>query len=268
MKAAILGSPIVQALSPILHRAAYRALGLDWSYEAIDCPSQRLPAFLAGIDRTEWAGFSLTMPLKRAVIPLLDDATPLVTATGAANTITIQDGRLLGDNTDIHGMLAALARVGLHRPGTATILGAGATAATAFAALYTLGCTDITVVARDLTRAAHLQEVAARLHTAIALTPWRSAKHHLSADVVISALPPKAADDLAPSWPESGNVLLDVVYQPAVTPLLQAAGASGTTTVNGAPMLIHQAARQIELQTGLRPAPLTLLEQTLQQQLT
>ncbi|GAA1923758.1 hypothetical protein [Streptantibioticus ferralitis] len=88
---AILGSPVAQALSPVLHRAAYTALGLDchWTYRAIDCTLERLPSFLAGLD-DGWAGLSLTMPLKRAAVPLLDEvsATVRATGTGTANTVT------------------------------------------------------------------------------------------------------------------------------------------------------------------------------------
>ena len=109
MKAAVLGSPIAHSLSPVLHRAGYQALGLDgWSYQAIECDEARLPALISGCG-PDWAGLSLTMPLKRAVLPLLDEAEPLVAEVGAANTVIFDAGRRSGHNTDVPGMIAALA---------------------------------------------------------------------------------------------------------------------------------------------------------------
>jgi shikimate dehydrogenase len=107
MKAAVLGSPIAHSLSPVLHRAAYQALGLtDWSYEAIDCDETGLPALLAGCG-LDWAGLSLTMPLKRTVLPMLDSVDPLTRDTGAANTVVFAGGHRYGYNTDVPGMIAA-----------------------------------------------------------------------------------------------------------------------------------------------------------------
>ena len=105
-RAAVLGSPIEHSLSPVLHRAAYAALGLDWTYEAIECREDQLEELLG----QTWAGLSLTMPLKRAVLPLLDDVSELARAVGGANTVVFKDGRRLGFNTDVHGMVAALGR--------------------------------------------------------------------------------------------------------------------------------------------------------------
>ncbi len=113
MKAAVLGSPISHSLSPVLHRAAYQALGLDgWSYQGIECDEGQLPGLLAGCG-PDWAGLSLTMPLKRTVRDLLDWAEPLVTEVGAANTVVFDAGLRRGYNTDVPGMIAALAEAGL-----------------------------------------------------------------------------------------------------------------------------------------------------------
>src|SRR5690242_21426456 len=113
MKAAVLGAPIAHSLSPVLHRAAYQALSLtDWSYEAIECDTARLPAVLDACG-PGWAGLSLTMPLKRAVLPLLDHIDPLAREVGAANTVVFTGGRRHGHNTDVPGMIAALAGIGV-----------------------------------------------------------------------------------------------------------------------------------------------------------
>ncbi len=112
-RAAVLGHPVAHSLSPVLHRAAYDALGLDgWSYEAIDTTEEQLPAFVNGLDAS-WAGLSLTMPLKHAVIPLLDHVDPLANVVGAVNTLVVQPTggtrpTFVGTNTDVHGLVAAL----------------------------------------------------------------------------------------------------------------------------------------------------------------
>src|SRR5215469_6859532 len=177
MKAAVLGSPIAHSLSPVLHRAAYRALGLTgWTYQAIECDEARLPVLLAGCDAS-WAGLSLTMPLKRAVLPLLDHTEPLATDVGAANTVVFAAGRRHGHNTDVPGLIAALAAHGVTAaslpPGAAVlILGAGATACSALAAARELGITQVTVAARDPAHTTPLLAAAGRLAIKATLTPF------------------------------------------------------------------------------------------------
>ncbi|MGE7433985.1 shikimate dehydrogenase [Kitasatospora sp. NPDC001175] len=254
-RVAILGSPIRGALSPVIHRAAYRAADLDWTYEAIECSPEQLGGFLAALDDT-WGGLSLTMPLKRTALPLLDELTPLARAVGAVNTVIVKDGRKVGDNTDVHGMAEAIRESGVERPATAAILGAGATAATALAVLRTLGCSGASVVARDHSRAGPLLEAADRLGVSVDLKPWNEAPRHLEADLVISALPPGATDGLARCRFPAPKTLLDVLYQPWPTPLALAAAREGTQVIGGLPMLLHQAARQVVLQTGCREAPI------------
>jgi shikimate dehydrogenase len=258
MRAAIVGHPVSQALSPLLHRTAYQELALDWTYDAIDCAPSRLPGFLAGLDGS-WAGLSLTMPLKRTAVPLLDEASGTVQATGCVNTIIIRDSRMLGENTDVDGMLGALREAGIFSAGSACVLGAGATAATALAVLHILGCTEVTAVTRDTTRSGELESAADRIGIPVRVRPWTEAVHHLTADLVISALPPGAADPLASRWPVSANSLLDVVYRPWPSRLAYAAAQAGSTVTSGLPMLLHQAARQVELQTGRTPAPLAAM---------
>src|SRR5690606_38963978 len=104
-RAAVLGSPIAHSLSPVLHRAAHAAMGLrGWSYEAIECAEDGLPGLLAGLG-PEWAGLSLTMPLKRVVLPLLDSVSELAVTVGGANTVVLRDGVRHGENTDVYGIV-------------------------------------------------------------------------------------------------------------------------------------------------------------------
>jgi shikimate dehydrogenase len=269
-RAAVLGHPISHSLSPVLHRAAYTALGLtDWSYDAVDVAQEELYGFLRDLDDS-WAGLSLTMPLKQTVIPLLDEVEPLAAEVGAVNTVVITTERrrrvTWGFNTDVHGLVEAL-REGLGQQATAddaVVLGAGATAASTLAALRRLGCDAPRVLVRDLTRTTELEKVAARLGVTprFALlddTPATLASHA----VVVSTLPPHAADDLAAALtgPADG-LLLDVAYDPRPTALASAWRAAGGRTVDGERMLLHQAAEQVRLMTR-RPAPLDAMDAAL-----
>ncbi|HXW87214.1 MAG TPA: shikimate dehydrogenase [Streptosporangiaceae bacterium] len=257
-RAAVLGSPIAHSLSPALHSAAYRALGLtDWSYDAIECDEARLPGLLGSLG-PEWAGLSLTMPLKRAVLPLLDCAEPLATAVAAANTVILAEGRRLGYNTDVAGLVTAMREAGATPAGNAVVLGAGATACSALAALRVTGASQVTVAVRAPPRAAPLLAVAARLRVPVHVTELPAG---LSArgrwDLLISTIPAAAASSLADLFTTgalAAAVVVDVGYDPWPTPLAAAAAASGATVISGYEMLVHQAARQVELMTG-RAAP-------------
>jgi shikimate dehydrogenase len=274
-RAAVLGSPIAQSLSPVMHRAAYAELGLDWSYEAIECREDALPALIEGLDRS-WAGLSLTMPLKRVVLPLLDEVSWLARAVGGANTVVFEhpvggDGharsggrpgggrpgpRRRGENTDVHGIVAALTEAGAGATGRAVVLGGGATGCSALAALRELGLASAAVVVRAAARADRARAAGDRLGVAVrAYTFDRLVEALAGAELVISTVPAGAADPYAVEVARSGAAVLDVVYAPWPTPLGRAVEKAGGTIVGGFPMLLHQAARQVELMTGLA-APL------------
>jgi len=254
VRAAVLGSPIAHSLSPALHRAAYAALGLDWEYDGIEVASGGLSDFVAGLG-PEWAGLSLTMPLKQEVLPLLHERTRLVEITGAANTVVLRDGERHGHNTDVHGMVAALREAGVLHVDRAAVIGAGATAASAIVALHDLGCHQIRVLARNPSRAQLLEPVAAAMGVQLRYGELHSLElEDRWPQLVISTVPVGVADDLADA--PSGDVpLLDVVYAPWPTVLAQAYQAAGATVVGGAEMLLHQAAAQVEHMTG-HQAPL------------
>ncbi|QFU98362.1 Shikimate dehydrogenase [Luteimicrobium xylanilyticum] len=282
-RAAVLGHPVSHSLSPVLHRAAYAALGLDdRSYSADDVTEDALPAFLDGLDDT-WAGLSLTMPLKQAVIELLDDVTPLALQVRAVNTVVLDGEGRHGSNTDVHGLVSALRegllavsvdRTGRAAPfappvvGSAAVLGAGATAASALAALRELGCIEPVVYGRSLVRTADLAEVAERLDVRPRFVLLDDAARRLPGhDVIVSTLPPHAADGLAAelAGPVEG-LLLDVAYDPRPTALAAAWREAGGDTVDGERMLLHQAAEQVRLMTG-RAAPLEAMDAALQEAL-
>jgi shikimate dehydrogenase len=260
-RAAVLGSPIEHSLSPVLHMAAYAALGLaHWSYTAIECDEAGLPALIAacGSQWASWGGLSLTMPLKRAVLPLLDRTEPVAVEAGGANTVVFAGGERHGYNTDVPGMVAALAEAGVTKPPGATILGAGATACAALAALRATGLESAAVLVRDRARADDLLAAAGRLGMKVDLRPFGSEVR--DGDLLVSTVPAGAADFYAERAWESRpgpSAVLDVVYAPWPTPLAQVAAKSGAIVVSGFDLLLHQAARQVELMTGHEPAPLT-----------
>ncbi len=149
----VLGDPVAHSLSPVLHRAGYAALGLDWSYDAHRVPSGGLAAFLGGLDE-QWRGLSLTMPLKREVLPLVDRLTDRARLAGAVNTLVLEDsGERLGDNTDRPGAAAALRERTSLPLVSAVVLGGGATAGSVGLALADLGVGSIEVRVREAARA-------------------------------------------------------------------------------------------------------------------
>jgi shikimate dehydrogenase len=247
-RAAVLGSPIGHSLSPVLHRAAYAALGLDgWTYEAYDVAELSLKSFLDGLD-SSWAGLSLTMPLKAAVLELLDVTSPLVTAVGGANTVLL-DGRLRrGENTDVPGIVAALQEKGVDRFGTATVLGGGATARSVVAALARMAG-SVTAYVRSEGRATQLRAVAAATGAALQVADWGSAADGLGADLVVNTTVAGAADGLAARLPDATTTLFEVLYDPWPTPLAQSWSARGGHVVNGLDLLVHQAILQVGLMT-------------------
>ena len=256
-RAAVLGSPIDHSLSPVLHNAGYAALGLtDWSYERHRVEEAELPGFLAGLG-SDWRGLSCTMPLKRAVLDVAVEVSPLAARAGAGNTLIRRtDGGWAADNTDVGGLVDALAP---HWQGwgSAAVLGAGATARSALLALEQLGATSATVYARSPERVAELAAWAARAEVALEvigadLAAWTQGTE----PAVLSTLPP--APGIETGLEVREGLLFDAVYADWPTPLARAATAAGMTVIGGLDLLVHQAARQFTLFTG-HPAPLEAL---------
>ncbi|QXJ20075.1 shikimate dehydrogenase [Actinomadura graeca] len=254
-RAAVLGSPVGHSLSPVLHRAAYAAMGLDaWSYDAIECAEDGLAAFLDGLG-PEWAGLSLTMPLKRVALKLADSVSDLAAKVGGANTIVLRDGRRHADNTDVHGIVTALGEAGLGAPASALVLGGGATAGSALAALAGLGLDEAVLAVRTPARAAEAAEVGERFGLAVRVVTLDRLPEHLTAELVVSTLPGRAADAFAEPVAASGAALFDVVYAPWPTALAAAVADAGGTAAGGFGMLLHQAVRQVSLMTGRDDVP-------------
>lgn len=260
LNAAVLGQPVAHSLSPVLHAAGYRALGLaEWRYTAHEVGADRLAAWVGGRDES-WRGLSLTMPLKEVAFDVAATVTDTARVTGAVNTLVRRDD--LGwdaHNTDVHGIEAALAEV--PHDGRATVLGGGATARSALLALAGLGVRSVRLAVRSDARPETLGVgVQAGLGVEVVSLPqWGRDPGRL----VVSTLPPAgagaAAGALEPAagaaGPGSlrGTTLLDVVYADWPTPLARAATAAGAVVVSGLEMLVHQAAEQFRLFTGEEP---------------
>ncbi|MYT28698.1 shikimate dehydrogenase [Streptomyces sp. MspMP-M5] len=259
-KAAVLGSPIAHSLSPVLHRAAYDELGLTgWEYGRYEIDEAALPGFMAKLG-PEWAGLSLTMPLKRAVIPLLDEISPTAASVEAVNTVVCTaDGRRHGDNTDIPGMLAALRERGVERVERAAVLGAGATASSALAALARICTGEVTAYVRSAARAEEMRGWGERLGVAVRTAPWGEAAAAFEAPLVVATTPAGSTDPLAAAVPDRPGTLFDVLYEPWPTALAAAWAGRGGAVVGGLDLLVHQAVLQVEQMTGRAPAPLAAM---------
>lgn len=245
----VLGDPIAHSLSPILHRAGYAALGLDgWAYDAERVRSGELASYLAGLG-PRWRGLSLTMPLKREAIDLLDTASDDVRRSGAANTLVLEDRQVHGHNTDIPGAAAAI-RERYDAPlANAVILGGGATATSTGLALLDLGVARIQVAVREEARAADTVS-ALRGHPAApeVVTGPLADDTVFDADVVVSTVPASAQLPEVVARCADAPVVFEVVYDPWPTPL--AASVGDRVLVSGLDLLVHQAALQFELFTG------------------
>lgn len=259
-RAAVLGSPIAHSLSPVLHRAAYAELGLtDWSYDRFEVDEEALPGFVDQLG-PEWAGLSLTMPLKRAVIPLLDEVSETATSVEAVNTLVFtEEGRRVGDNTDIPGMIAALRERGIEQVESAAILGAGATASSALAALARICTGEVVAYVRSEARAAEMRQWGERLDVEVRTADWAEAERGLRAPLVVATTPAGATDMLAGAVPERPTTLFDVLYHPWPTKIAAHWSAYGGAVVSGLDLLVHQAVLQVEQMTGCETAPVAAM---------
>lgn len=262
----VLGDPIGHSLSPVLHRAAYDALGLDWTYDAVRVPAGGLAAYVEGLDEA-WRGLSLTMPLKREVMPLLTSRDTWAERTGVANTLLLDDGGRHGLNTDVPGAIAAIREATGAPVDRAVVLGGGATAASLVLALSELGCHTVTLLVRDPARAEETLTVTSRgIHQPrVRVERWDgpdSVRPTMEeADIVVSTVPATAQTAALVRATAEVPVVFDVVYDPWPTPLCAAATATGRTVVSGLDLLLWQAVDQVRAMTGRFDVPVDILRE-------
>jgi shikimate dehydrogenase len=241
----VLGHPIAHSLSPALHRAAYSSLGLEWDYTAHDVELGGLGAFLGGLG-PEWAGLSITMPLKPEALAGADSASAHALQARAANTLVFTADGVAAHNTDVEGMVGALDEAGADT-GSVMLLGTGATARSALVALAARGTGPVTVVGRRSSAVDALVSLGSDLEVEVRGMEWPAAPStEWVVDLIVSTVPASVADAMVP--PDiAGGLLFDVLYDPWPTPL--AARWPGPV-LNGLDLLAHQAVGQVRLMTG------------------
>jgi shikimate dehydrogenase len=250
----VIGDPIGHSLTPLLHNAAFGALGLDWLSVAFEVTAGQAAGALAGMRALRLGGLSVTMPHKGDVVGLVDRLSDVARRLDAVNSVYWRDGQLVGDNTDGTGFLASLARGSGFAPARTRcmVLGAGGAARAVVDALVHADAGEVVVVNRT----------AGRAESAAALAGGRgrvsNGEDVGDMDLVVNATPTGMRDSAAVDAPplidtaglHVGQVVADLVYHPLVTPFLSAARARGATTVGGLGMLVHQAAVALESWTG------------------
>ena len=248
----VIGRPVEHSLSPVIHNAAFEALGLDWGFFALSVPPGGVADAVAAMRNLALAGMSVTMPHKDAVVDLVDARSPAVALLGAANCLWWRGAELVADNTDGIGFVDALHHdAGFEPRGRrAVVFGAGGAARAVIAALASAGAAEIVVVNRTRARA----EVAASL--AGPSGRIGTAEDVVDADMVVNASPVGMGDEALPFDPSllgRGHLVIDLIYEPMATPLVLAARERGAVAINGLGMLIHQAAHAFRHWTGEDP---------------
>ncbi len=259
----VIGDPVTHSLSPLLHNAAFEAMGLDWVYAAFPVPAGRGGEAVQAMRTLGIRGLSVTMPHKQAAAAAADERSAEATALGAANTLTLAaDGTVSAHNTDGPGFVAGLRRaldfeVGGKR---VALIGAGGAARALIVSLAAAGAAEVVVLNRSAERA----EAAAAL--AGPLGRVGSVGDLASADLVVNATPVGMSETPGLAAPAgavgSGQTAVDLIYRPPRTAWLDDCAANGAMVLNGLAMLVHQAAEQIALWTGAQ-APIDAMNQAL-----
>jgi shikimate dehydrogenase len=261
---AVIGFPIEHSISPAIHQPALDALGIAARYERRRVAPEELPTFVEGLRGGGWMGVNVTVPHKEAVIPFLDGLDPEAEAIGAVNTVVVMDGGLVGYNTDARGFIQALQIEGrFHPPGaTVALLGAGGAARAVLRALTMAGVAEVRLFNRHLDRAKRLVDASDGWggETLVAAHPWEHGEMErgiAGCDLLVNATSVGLAGSESPI---SGDLIpadalvVDLIYNPRPTRLLQEARERGARTLDGLPMLVYQAAAAFQLWTG-RAAP-------------
>jgi shikimate dehydrogenase len=259
----VIGSPIAHSLSPLLHNAAFTALGFGatWHSQAFEVPRGQAAGALTAMRRAGLRGLSVTMPHKADVAALVDERTEVARRLGAVNCIVNREGVLLGTNTDGEGFLASLARGAAFSPAgkRCLVIGAGGAARAVVLALADAGADQVAVLNRTPERAATAAALAGSVGSLVPAEDGARLQAVRSADLVVNATPFGMAGALpegtapwlvAPDLLHAGQVAADLVYAPRPTPWLVEAAVAGAYPVDGLGMLVHQAAAQLVLWTG------------------
>ncbi len=264
LMAGVIDDPVAHSISPAMQQAALDALGIAADYLAWETPLDRLVERIASLRLPGILGANVTVPHKQAVMPLLDDISPLATRAGAVNTIIPQDGKLLGDNTDVYGFATSLQGATVDaRQRAALVLGAGGAARGVVLGLEQAGVASIAIANRGIERAQLLvRELAPRDIRIVAFTEASMQAELARTGLLINATAlgwHRGETPIPLAWLAhlpAHALLVDLTYRD--TDLIEAAKARGLATLDGLPMLVHQGARALELWTG-RTAPVDVM---------
>lgn len=257
--AGVIGHPVAHSLSPVIHNAAFAACGLDWVYLAFDVPPGLGGDAVRSVRALGLAGLSVTMPHKEDAAAAVDRLSADAATLGAVNTVVADGDELVGENTDGQGFIDSLRLDhGVEPEGRrCVVVGAGGAARAVVLALARAGAGEVAIVNRTPERAERAAAIGGRRATAVA--PAAVAAAVGRADLVVNATPLGMAGVAAghlpvdPSWLAAGQIVVDLVYRPLATPLLEAAAARGATPIDGLGMLVHQAAHQLRRWAGVEP---------------
>jgi shikimate dehydrogenase len=253
--AGVIGWPVDGSLSPVIHNAAFEALGLDWAYVPLAVPPGRVGEAVTGLRALGFAGANVTMPHKTEVAHAVDRLTDDARLLDAANTVTVGADLIEGANTDAPGFERFLRLDAGFDPGgrRAVVFGAGGAARACVLALGRAGLRELVVAIREPERGTALTRLTDGRPMQVRVVPIAGASSEL-ADLVVNATPLGAAGETLPHPPLGpGVMVVDLLYRPAVTPLLAAARAAGAGAFGGLGLLLHQAALSFELWTGQEP---------------
>jgi len=253
----VIGSPVRHSLSPVIFNAAFEAMRLDWRYFAFPVEARDVGAAIAAMRTLGLRGYSVTMPLKDAVVPHLDRLAPSAKQLGVVNSIQNNNGELVGHSTDGAGFVSSVKADTTLALADARclIIGAGGASRSIVHALGEHGVASLTVANRTLARA----ESAASLGNADAMALDAPGLEELveSADLIVNTTSVGMGDDAAtpinPAPLHDGQVLVDIIYKPAITALMAAAVERGAQAHNGVAMLVHQAVEQLRIWSGSEP---------------
>lgn len=262
--AALIGDPVAHSLSPAMHNAAFEALGLDWVYTAFRVAPGAAGAAVDAVRALGLAGLSVTMPHKGAVASAVDSLGPVAARLGVVNTVAWspeRPGELVGESTDGPGFLEALLEEGFDVEGSSVVvLGSGGAARALTDAAGGAGAGSITVVGRDRVRAASCAALGGPAAKALVAADTAALRAALDVgELIVNATSVGMSDphlvpmDLTPGWFRSGQLVMDLIYHPATTPLMRVAEDAGARVLNGLSMLVHQARAQVQCWTGLVP---------------
>ena len=274
----VIGDPIEHSLSPVMHNAAIAQMGVDYVYLALPVKPADLDVAIAGFNAINLVGFSITIPHKQAIIPLLSEVSPVAKGVGAVNTVWRTNTGWSGTNTDVEGFIAPLQAYNRDwSQTTSVILGHGGAARAVVVGCAQLGCTEIHVVGRNLQKVSQFQQSweNASLPVTLKVHLWEELPQLLpQADLVVNTTPvgmyphveQSPVDAVMMQGLRQDAIAYDLIYTPNPTQFLRQAQQQGAITIDGLEMLVQQGAAALKIWLGQTP-PVDIMRQSLQQHL-